>query len=278
MNINSLKITILVDNTAGYGLSSEHGLSLWIETGDRRILLDTGQGGALPPNAEKLGIDLSMTNALVLSHGHYDHTGGVSRVLRTAHEAEVCCHPLAVVPRYGSDAGRPKPLGMQCESMWALDCLPSPRMHWIQEGRELFPNAGLTGYISRNTVYEDTGGAFFLDPELSRPDPIDDDMALWIRTQEGVVVCVGCCHSGLINTLNEALFQSGASRLRAVIGGFHLLNADDSRIENTVKALRVLSPDLIVPCHCTGSRAVDVLENALGAGVIKGFSGKTFEF
>ena len=278
MNINTLKITILVDNCAGNGLLSEHGLSLWIETGDRCILLDTGQGGALSPNAEKLGIDLSRTGALVLSHGHYDHTGGVSRVLRAASEVEVCCHPSAVVPRYGSDAGQPKPLGIQCESMRLLDGLPSQRMHWIQNGWELSPGIGLTGYVPRNSEYEDTGGDFFLDPELSRPDPIDDDMALWIRTGEGVVVCVGCCHSGLINTLNQALFQSGAPRLRAVIGGFHLLNADDSRIENTVKALQALSPELIVPCHCTGSRAVEALKNAFGDGVITGASGRTFEF
>ncbi len=278
MSINSLKITVLVDNNAGYGLSSEHGLSLWIEADERRILLDTGQGEALPTNAEKLGMDLSSTDCLVLSHGHYDHTGGISRLLRTAPEAEVCCHPCSVIPRYGSDAGRPKPIGMRCEAMWAVDSLPSSRMHWIQERRELFRDVGLTGYIPRNSEYEDTGGAFFLDPELSRPDPIDDDMALWIRTREGVVVCVGCCHSGLINTLNQALFQSGASRLRAVIGGFHLLNADDSRIEKTVKALQTFSPEIVVPCHCTGSRAVGALENAFGDGVITGFSGRTFEF
>jgi len=93
MNINSLKITILVDNNAGNGLSCEHGLSLWVEAGERRILLDTGQGGALSPNAEKLGIDLSRTDCLVLSHGHYDHTGGISRLLRIAPETDVCCHP-----------------------------------------------------------------------------------------------------------------------------------------------------------------------------------------
>lgn len=278
MKTGFYKITIIVDNLAGAGLSAEHGLSLWIETGDRRILLDTGQGGALSPNARQLGVDLAETSALVLSHGHYDHTGGVSRVLRTAPDAELFCHPSAVIPRYGSNGGQPKPLGMQCESMWALDCLPARRMRWVQTGREIFSNIGLTGYIPRDSGYEDTGGAFFLDPELSRPDPIDDDLALWIRTPEGLVVCVGCCHSGLINTLNHALFQSGASRLRAVIGGFHLLNADDGRVEKTVEALQALSPDMIVPCHCTGNRAVGALEDAFGAGVVAGASGMSFEF
>lgn len=274
----NVKITILVDNYAGDGLAAEHGLSLWIETGDSCILFDTGQGGALLPNAEKLGIDLSRTDSLVLSHGHYDHTGGVSRVSRTAPEMEVYCHPVAAVPRYGMRSGEAKPLGMTCESLWALDRLPSQRMHWIPDGTELSPGVGLTGYIPRETRYEDTGGAFFLDPELSRPDPINDDLALWINTPEGVIVCVGCCHAGLVNTLNRAVLQSGASVLRAVIGGFHLLNADDRRLESTIRALQALSPELIVPCHCTGSRAVKTLENTFGAKMTAGFSGITFEF
>jgi 7,8-dihydropterin-6-yl-methyl-4-(beta-D-ribofuranosyl)aminobenzene 5'-phosphate synthase len=278
MNVGTVTITILVDNYAGDGLSAEHGLSLWIEAGGNRILFDTGQGGVLASNAEKLGIDLSRADSLVLSHGHYDHTGGVSRAIRTASEMEVFCHPAAVVPRYGMRAGESKPLGMTGESQWALESLISQRNHWVQVGRVLSPGIGLTGYIPRQTTYEDTGGEFYLDPELNRPDPLDDDMALWIRTHEGLIVCVGCCHAGLINTLNRALFQSGTSKLKAVIGGFHLLNADDCRIENTVKALRLMSPELIVPCHCTGSRAVEMLTAAFGAGVRTGCSGVSLSF
>lgn len=273
-----VKITILVDNYAGDGLSAEHGLALWIEAGNTRILLDTGQGGCLAPNAEKLGIELSRTNALVLSHGHYDHTGGVSRLIRYAPEMEVYCHPFAVVPRYGMRSGEAKSLGMICESQWALDRLSSGRIHWIQDERVIFPDVGMTGYIPRETGYEDAGGAFFLDPELSRPDPLLDDQALWINTPDGVIVCVGCCHAGLVNTLNQALLHSGASKLKAVIGGFHLLNADESRLSLTINALDVLSPELIVPCHCTGIRAVEVLEIAFGGRVMAGIAGKTFEF
>ncbi|MDD2321111.1 MAG: MBL fold metallo-hydrolase, partial [Geobacteraceae bacterium] len=91
----SVKITILVDNHAGDGLSAEHGLSLWIEKDSHRILFDTGQGGALAPNAEKLGIDLSMTDSLVSTHAHYAHTGGVSRLIPIAPEIQVYCPPAA---------------------------------------------------------------------------------------------------------------------------------------------------------------------------------------
>ncbi len=275
MNIN---ITILVDNYAGDGLSAEHGLSLWIEAADRHILFDTGQGGALAPNAEKLGIDLSSTDMLILSHGHYDHAGGVSRLSRTAPALEVFCHPAAIVPRYGMRGGEAKPLGMPCEALRSLDRLPSQRMHWVQDGTKLSPNMGLTGYIPRQTSYENTGGAFYLDPAMRRPDPLDDDLALWINTPEGLIVCVGCCHAGLINTLNRAIFHSGNSRLRAVIGGFHLLDADESRLEKTTDALRDLSPERIIPCHCTGARAVDFLVQELGAKVSSGFSGTIVEF
>jgi 7,8-dihydropterin-6-yl-methyl-4-(beta-D-ribofuranosyl)aminobenzene 5'-phosphate synthase len=278
MYADPVKITILVDNYAADGLSAEHGLSLWIETGGKRLLFDTGQGGVLASNAEKLGIDLSKTDSMVLSHGHYDHSGGVFRVIRTARDMEVFCHPAAVLPRYGVRSGESKPLGMTGESQWGLESLVSWRNHWVQGGRVLSPGIGLTGYIPRQTAYEDTGGEFYLNPELSRPDPIDDDMALWILTQEGLVVCVGCSHAGLINTLNQALFQSGASKLKAVIGGFHLLNADESRITNTVRALQLLSPELIVPCHCTGPRAVEALVEAFGASVRAGSCGTSFAF
>lgn len=271
-------ITILVDNYAGDGLSAEHGLSLWIETTDKNILFDTGQGGALAPNAEKLGVDLLATDALVLSHGHYDHAGGVSRLLRTAPALEVYCHPAAIVPRYGNRAGKAKPLGMPCEALRSLDRLPSPRMHWVQDGATLTADVELTGYIPRHTSYEDTGGAFFLDPAMRRPDPIDDDLALWINTPEGLVVCVGCCHAGLINTLNRAIVQSGNSRLLAVIGGFHLLNANGSRLEKTVAALEELSPECIVPCHCTGTRVIEFLERSFGTRMSEGFAGATFDF
>ena len=102
---DGVKITILVDNRAGEGLLAEHGLSLWIEADGKRILFDTGQG-ALEFNARVLGVDLGETDALVLSHGHYDHTGGIPAVLRVARNVEIFSIPGSRVPATRSGTGR----------------------------------------------------------------------------------------------------------------------------------------------------------------------------
>jgi 7,8-dihydropterin-6-yl-methyl-4-(beta-D-ribofuranosyl)aminobenzene 5'-phosphate synthase len=161
-------ITILVDNRAREGLISEHGLSLWIESGDKRILFDTGQGPALESNAQELGIDLASTDILVLSHGHYDHAGGIVHVVKRGPNIDVYCHPGVVQPRYAIRDGSPRSIGMPQEARETLDAFPSESVHWVQEPLMLTETIGLTGPIPRLTSYEDTGGPFYLDPEGAR--------------------------------------------------------------------------------------------------------------
>ncbi len=271
-------ITILVDNRAGGGLIAEHGFSLWIETADRHILFDTGQGDALEKNAHALGIDLAAADILVLSHGHYDHTGGVCQGLHRAGKAELYCHPGAVHPRYSVRNGMPKSLKMQHQAMLAIDRLPWGRVHWVQHPLFLTDTLGLTGPISRATEFEDAGGPFFLDAKGQRPDPMDDEMALWIKTDQGLIVCVGCAHAGLINTLNHVQRLNYGLRIRAVIGGFHLLHADMPRIAQTIAALQELAPDQILPCHCTGKQAVAELSRAFTEACCPGEAGMVCVF
>jgi 7,8-dihydropterin-6-yl-methyl-4-(beta-D-ribofuranosyl)aminobenzene 5'-phosphate synthase len=251
---------------------------LWIETEDKRILFDTGQGSAFENNARVLGTDLGQTDILVLSHGHYDHTGGIAQVVNVAGQVEVYCHPGAVLPRYSIRNGMPKPIQMPREPMRALDNMPAQRLHWVTQSVLPLERIGITGPIPRETSYEDTGGPFYLDPEGKHPDPIDDDIALWIRTNEGLVICVGCCHAGLVNTLNHVRRLTNGSRIRAIIGGFHLLNASDQRLEQTMRELQFFSPDTVVPCHCTGERALEDLREVLGSRLLSGNSGMTVQF
>lgn len=272
-------VVVLVDNMAlRNDLRAEHGLSLWIEVDELRILFDTGQSSAFAKNAERLKVRCERAEAVVLSHGHFDHSGGLPLAMKRASTARLFLHPDAVLLRY-SLRGQPppKPIGMPRDSASMIRRIPN-RLTWTRTPTAIRNNVWVTGPIPRETRFEDTGGPFYLDPEGRRADPIEDDLALWINTAEGLVVCVGCCHAGLVNTLNYVRRLSGDSRLRAVIGGFHLLQASDQRLAQTVAALRSMAPEMVVPCHCTGERAVEVLRSVLGKRVLLGRTGVTISF
>jgi 7,8-dihydropterin-6-yl-methyl-4-(beta-D-ribofuranosyl)aminobenzene 5'-phosphate synthase len=274
-----MKITILVDNRiARPQLQAEHGLALWIESEGKHILFDTGQGGALVKNARILGVDLGKTDIIVLSHGHYDHSGGIAQVMKRAQKAELYCHPGVVLPRYSIRDEIAAPVHIPQASLAAIDKLPLTHIHWLQQPLMLSPHAGISGPIQRETNYEDTGGPFYLDPHGKRPDPLSDDLALWLQTGSGLVVCAGCSHAGLVNTLNHVRRLNHGQKIRAVIGGFHLGHASSDRLAQTIAALRELEPGLVVPCHCTGESAVAVLRNALGERISPGAAGMTFTF
>ena len=274
--MSDVQVTVLVDDKAGDGLRREHGFSLWIETGGKRILFDTGQGGVLVVNAQKLGVRLEETDAIVLSHGHYDHTDGLGEVLGVATEAQVVVHRDAFVTRYSlRSSDGPKAIGVSEAARRAIRQVPAEKVTWSARPVTVMAKVGVTGTIARATSFEDTGGPFFLDAQGQTSDPIMDDQALWIDTGEGLLVCVGCCHAGLINTLHAVQRASGTARIRAVIGGFHLLNASADRLGQTLHALRSIAPEMLVACHCTGDPAVRQLQERFGDRVSVGRCGMT---
>lgn len=278
MKRENVRITILVDNIAGPGMMSEHGLSFFIETEDKSILFDTGQGPALLPNAAAMKKDLRRIDMLILSHGHYDHSGAVDQVLHLAPSVDIYAHSGVVQPRYKIVDGTATSLQMPKASMTALNRVAEERLHWVAEPLYLSERIGVTGPVPRKTDYEDNGGPFFLDPKGERKDSIADDLAFWIQTEHGLVVCVGCAHSGLVNTLDYVRAVTGESRIRAVIGGFHLHNAGIFRLEQTISALSSVEIERIIPCHCTGERTVVKMRNSLGDKLTSGSAGMTYAF
>ena len=266
-----IKITLVVDNEAPPELVAEHGFAAWIDTGNECFLFDTGQGAALIPNAAALGIDLSRARALVLSHGHYDHSGAVRAFLDINPDAPVIYGHDATIGRFSCrpDEQPPRQIGMAEEVRQALCQLPAERRIVLDVPRYLRPGIGITGPVPRNSTFEDTGGPFYLDPDKAQADPITDDLSLWFETSDGLVVLTGCCHSGLVNTVRQAQRISGVTRIRGIIGGLHLLNAGPERLDATIAFLHECAPDFLLPCHCTGTQVIERLRSEFGDAVVR---------
>ena len=280
MSEQKTEIAIIVNNVSDCpGLISEHGLSMYVRSGDLKIIFDAGQEGSIfENNIRKIGIDMQSVNTLVLSHGHYDHTGGVPAVLSACGEVDVYAHPDIWSTRYSVREDRVKSNGISLDSYAAIHNLPDSSLHLSESYTKLTDTVGITGYIPRINSYEDTGGPFYFDKDGKEPDPISDDQALWIKTAKGVVVCAGCSHAGIINTLRYVQKVSGCEKIHAVIGGLHLVNAKEERIEKTIAALDEFRLDLIVPCHCTGAAATEILCDHFHERFLTGAAGAHFCF
>ena len=260
--IEQLRITVLSENTAGRrDVLAEHGLALWIEADGQKILFDTGQGLVLTHNAEVLGIDLGSVDAVVLSHGHYDHAGGLSAGRDAFRKATVYVHPAAFQARYGVKDGQPRYIGASLGSCADLEKLVAGVV-MTREPTRIIDGVWVTGEIPRRHSFEDTGGRFYLDEAGTRPDDLVDDQALYIQMRDGIVVVLGCAHAGLVNTMEYVSRLTKQGRLRAVVGGMHLLHASEDRVSRSIAALRDYNVQAIGPVHCTGFKATAAILSA----------------
>lgn len=270
----SLKITILMDNQAKPGFLSEHGFSVWIESDGQKILFDSGSSDALTHNAAKMGIDLSEADQLVLSHGHYDHTGYVAELLHINPQLKVVMHPATTRQRFSIHPNvGPRDISMSLEARSALDAHATACKTITEKSCELGNGVGSSGSIPRNNVSETTGGPFFLDPKGQFPDWIEDDQSLWVNTSHGLVIITGCCHAGLMNTVEHIQSVTGETKIYAIIGGLHLKHALKQRVQETVAALKKWNPTFLVPCHCTGDAVIKILQQEFGKSVKPGYAG-----
>jgi 7,8-dihydropterin-6-yl-methyl-4-(beta-D-ribofuranosyl)aminobenzene 5'-phosphate synthase len=271
-------ITLLVENSVHRtGLRAEHGLAWHVDFGGRQVLFDTGQTELLLANARELEMDLTRVEAIVLSHGHYDHTGGLVAVRHRAPMAPVWMHPAARAPKFAAKSdGTGRAIGMSEAAVTTLDqatvvlCDPQP----VEVIKGLFA----TGPIPRVNTVEDVGGRFFLDAACTRADPLVDDQALFFESSDGLVVVLGCAHAGVINTLRHIESFTGSKRIAAVLGGMHLLNASEERLQFTLRELAGRDIQMLAPLHCTGWPATLRLWNTFPERCQQGGVGSVFRF
>ncbi|WP_297202332.1 MBL fold metallo-hydrolase [uncultured Pluralibacter sp.] len=240
----TIKITVLLENRRrGARLLAKPGLSLLVEDGEKRILFDTGPDDSAARNAAQMNIDLASVDAVVLSHGHYDHCGGIDSLPAGM---TVICHPAIADERH---AALPLPGGGL--RIKKLSRNVNYARHKTVCTRAPLPVSAATLWSGEIAV--DSPKAYgLLNPRGNKPDYIIDEGVLIHRSRRGLIIITGCGHRGLINIVKHCQKITGVDRIYAVIGGFHLRSASPLAIVKIRRFLKAQHTELIIGCHCTG--------------------------
>mgnify|MGYP000097137818 CR=1 FL=1 len=266
--VKNLRLTILVEdqrNPQIPHLKAKHGLCIYAEATVKKkrfiFLVDTGPSSdVLRRNVESLKIDLSKINGVILTHGHYDHTGGLLEVLNHIDKrVPIVAHPSIFEPKFSF-----KPvltyIGVPFTMMEVKNC--GATLLLSRNPVQLMEDISTTGEIERVTSYEKVEGLWTVSRERFIPDILVDDQSLIFKIEgKGLVIISGCAHSGIVNTVIHSRKLMRTEKIHAVIGGFHLKDTNKERMQRTINDLIAFNPELICPCHCTGEKAVKMFKD-----------------
>lgn len=261
-----MRLTVLVENGPCEGLGCEHGLSLYVEHGGRRYLVDVGASELFARNAEKLGVDVTGVDAAIVSHGHYDHTGGLEAFFALNPAAPVYLRREAALNYYGGDGSRY--IGMP-EGI----CQRHPDRFRFTDGVvQIAPGVWLLPHITPGLA-ENGRRASLWREEDGKPVPDDfrHEQCVAFETEGGLVLLTSCSHAGIAVCVREALEMLPGKRVRAVVGGFHLIRSrepetlvmDETGVRALGRELVALGVEEIYTGHCTGQTALAMLRDEL---------------
>ncbi len=277
-----MKITVLIENTSDSELKCEHGLSVLIEFNDKKYLLDAGSSCAFFENAKVLGISLNDVYACVLSHGHYDHSGGFYYYLNenkhvSVYAMESACDSYHSAKGGMHEIGIPKPvIDTHLERFKFIKDI-----HMLNESMYLIPhssdNLELIG--KKAELFKKCGNEY-------HPDDFTHELSLVFDTDKGLVIFNSCSHAGIINIINEVTHSLPGKNVYAFIGGLHMEGKDGARCfctfsEDEIKAiasnLENAGLELLYTGHCTGDEGFSLLQKYLDDKIIRLTSGMRVE-
>lgn len=271
-----MKVSVLNENTAGKrGFLAEHGLSLLIEQGDRRYLFDTGQTDVFLHNAKKLGESLDGLDGIILSHGHFDHCGGLEYLKERGPLPHVYVRRQAFFDKQARN-----PDGKTCRIIgipWKRELLLGAEV-LTEDRQEIAPGIWVLGNVPYTVDFETRPDQFVIKKGEERiPDYMEDEQLLVIDTQKGLCVFAGCCHAGIINCLSYVKSAFPGKKIFGVLAGMHLSSAGKERIEKTIETLKGFRIPVLMPVHCTGIYAIGRMKEELGENCVILETGKSFE-
>lgn len=296
-----MKITTLIEDTRNLDhFENEMGLSLYIETRGKKILLDTGRTGRFINNSQKLGIDLNGLDACIISHAHYDHGGGLERFFtinkttpvfmhassKTGYYASICAKmplPLAVIlhPFIKHAGPFTKYIGLDPV---VLDKYKH-RISFLSRSEQVLGEVfTITDIEQKHEIPAGNKYLLSMPGDRIEQDRFDHEMILAIREPDGIVLFSGCCHNGILNMIDRVNEYFEGFPVKAVVGGFHLvLQPGKERMSLRPEEIKSLAGQLIerrienvFTGHCTGKQAYDELKRILGSRLQRLCTGKIF--
>ena len=268
----SIKATVLCENSVygNLGAVAEHGWSVWLETPAGPFLFDTGQGNTLHRNAAFFTIPLPAANAVLVSHHHVDHTGGLLAAVRTLRQqpgreqVPVYAHPDLFKDSFAESKGKLSFIGVPYTRS-ALETAGA-EFRLSSSWQEIVPGMFMSGEVPRRHAYEigDLSMKHYDEQRRIVVDPVRDDQTIIFDTPQGLFIVLGCSHAGLINILSYAVEQTGKGHIHTIMGGTHLGPVGLQQVDETIAALHEFDIAHIGVSHCTGQKVAARLAHEFG--------------
>lgn len=277
------KLTTLIENHMDKEerYKCEHGLSILIESVDQeptvRLLMDAGQSGIFYDNAAKMGISLKDLSALLISHAHYDHAGGVKRLIEEETVRKMYVGKDFFQGKYYQKKdGTIKDIGI----VFSREELEKKGMSVCEVKEDvqmIFPGVTIYRNFERTVGYEQLNPRFFIKKEEYAKDSFTDEIAVALDTEKGLVVIVGCSHPGIMNIL-RTIEKRSSKKICGVVGGTHLMEADEERLRKTIADLKEMNINFIAVSHCTGEDNLETIKENFGEKFIFNCTGNVIKF